>query len=83
MNLKLKKMKIVINKKTILYASTKLALMLLYILLTSCKSSKFGCDAYGSNFEIQEDSIIVKVNHCHIEKENYCFYSVDTIFSKK
>jgi hypothetical protein len=51
--------------------------------LSSCKSSKSGCDAYGNSRVINNDSMIVKVEHCHIEKENYCFYSVDTIFSKK
>ena len=76
-------MKIVINKRTIIYASVKLTLMLTYLLLTSCKSTKSGCDAYGSNYENQKDSFIVKVDHCHIDSENYCYYSVDTIFLKK
>ena len=73
----------VINKRTIIYASVKLALMLTYLLLTSCKSTKTGCDAYGSNYNIQKDSLVLKVNHCHIDSENYCYYSVDTFFLKK
>ena len=36
-----------------------------------------------NTYLIKSDSTIVKVDHCHIEEENYCYYSVDTIFSKK
>ena len=76
-------MKIVINKRTIIYASVKLALMITYLSLSSCKSTKSSCDAYGSNYENRKDSVIVKVDHCHIDSENYCYYSVDTFFLKK
>ena len=41
------------------------------ILLSSCKTPKTNCDAYSS-YEI-------KVEHCHIDEENYCYYTVDTI----
>jgi hypothetical protein len=44
------------------------------IILTSCKTSKVDCDAY---------SYEIKVEHCHIDEESYCYYSVDTIFLKK
>ena len=38
-------------------------------LLTGCKSTKHtDCDAYGS-YQINEDSTIVKVEHCHIEED--------------
>jgi hypothetical protein len=48
----------------------KLILIVGIILLTSCKTSKTSCDAY---------SYEIKVEHCHIEEESYCYYSVDTI----
>jgi hypothetical protein len=66
-----------------IYLMVLLATIIISTLLSSCKSSKSGCDAYGNSRVIDNDSMIVKVEHCHIEKENYCFYSVDTIFSKK
>ena len=47
-------------------------------ILVSCKSSKSGCDAYGNN-TMKGDSIKIKIEHCHIEEENYCYYSIDTI----
>jgi len=50
----------------------------LVVILMSCKTSKANCDAY-SLYETQKDSTIVKVEHCHIEQEQYCFYSIDTI----
>ena len=50
--------------------------MLIYFLLTSCKSTKSGCDAYGYN-TTKKNSI--KIEHCHIEEEKYCYYSIDTI----
>jgi hypothetical protein len=56
----------------------KFSLIVGLLLLTSCKSSKSGCDAYGSN-TMKSDSIKIKVEHCHIEEENYCYYSIDTI----
>jgi len=71
-------MKLEINKKTFMYTTIKLIVMYVYIILTSCKSSKSNCDAYGNN-NIKNDSIKIKVEHCHIEKENYCYYSIDTI----
>lgn len=51
------------------------------LILSSCKSSKSGCDAYGSLQN--KDSLVVKVEHFHIDEENYCFYSVDTIHINK
>jgi hypothetical protein len=66
-----------------IYLMVLLATIIISATLSSCKSSKSGCDAYGNSRVIDNDSMIVKVEHCHIEKENYCFYSVDTIFSKK
>jgi hypothetical protein len=57
----------------------KFSLIVGLLLLTSCKSSKSGCDAYGNNI-MKSDSINVKVEHCHIEEENYCYYSIDTIY---
>ena len=53
----------------------KISLIIGLLLFTSCKTSKSNCDKYSS-YEI-------RIEHCHIEKENYCFYSVDTIFFKK
>jgi hypothetical protein len=47
--------------------------------LVSCKSTKHtDCDAYGYN-TIKENTTLVKVEHCHIEEESYCYYTVDTI----
>ena len=66
-----------------IYLMVLLTTIIISAILSSCKSSKSGCDAYGDSRVIDNDSMIVKVEHCHIEKENYCFYSVDTIFSKK
>ena len=43
----------------------KLIVMLIYFLLTSCKSTKSGCDAYGYN-TTKKDSI--KIEHYKIEK---------------
>lgn len=60
-----------------------LLLIFIVFMAQSCKTTKSGCDAYGSNNEIKNDTTIVKVEHCHIEEESYCYYSVDTIFSKK
>ena len=48
----------------------KFSLILGLILLTGCKSSKQSCDAY---------SYEIKVEHCHIDEESYCYYAVDTI----
>jgi hypothetical protein len=48
----------------------KFSLILGLILLTGCKSSKQSCDAY---------SYEIKVEHCHIDEESYCYYTVDTI----
>jgi hypothetical protein len=48
----------------------KISLIIGVILLASCKTSKSNCDAY---------SYEIKVEHCHIDEELYCFYSVDTI----
>jgi hypothetical protein len=50
-----------------------LLIYLLMSLLSGCKTSKTSCDAY---------SYEIKVEHCHIDEEQYCFYSVDTIFQK-
>ena len=52
----------------------KFSLIVGLILLTGCKTSKTSCDAY---------SYEIKVEHCHIDEESYCYYSVDTIFLKK
>lgn len=41
------------------------------MVLFGCKTSKEGCNAYSS--------YDIKVEHCHIDEENYCFYSIDTI----
>ena len=47
------------------------SLIALATFLSGCKSSKHaGCDAY---------SYEIKVEHCHIDEKQYCFYSVDTI----
>ena len=49
-------------------------------LLTGCKSTKNAdCDAYGDAYFIRTDSMIVVVDHCHNDKEHYCYYSLDTI----
>ena len=48
----------------------KFSLIIGLIILTSCKTTKTSCDAY---------SYEIKVEHCHIDEENYCFYSVDTV----
>ena len=56
----------------------KISLIIGLIVLSSCKTSKTDCDAYGS-YELKKDSTIVKIEHCHIEEEQYCFYSVDTL----
>ena len=48
----------------------KFSLILGLILLVGCKSSKQSCDAY---------SYEIKVEHCHIDEESYCYYTVDTI----
>ena len=48
--------------------------------LTSCKSSKHvDCDAYGDIKILNTDSTLVKIEHCHIDKEHYCYYSIDTL----
>jgi hypothetical protein len=52
----------------------KFGLIVGFILLTGCKTSKTNCDAY---------SYEIKVDHCHIEEESYCYYSVDTIHLTK
>lgn len=49
-------------------------LLLLPLFLLSCKTSKTSCDAY---------SYEIKVEHCHIDEEQYCYYSVDTIHLTK
>ena len=52
--------------------------------LSGCKSSKHaGCDAYSDTYLIETDSMIVKVEHCHVTEKSYCSYSTDTIYSKK
>jgi hypothetical protein len=48
----------------------KLILIVGIIILTSCKTSKVDCDAY---------SYEIKVEHCHIDEESYCYYNIDTI----
>ena len=48
----------------------KFSLILLLIVTSSCKTSKPSCDAY---------SYEIKIEHCHIDEEQYCYYSVDTI----
>lgn len=48
----------------------KLILIVGLTLLTGCKTSKTNCDAY---------SYKIKVEHCHIDEESYCYYSIDTI----
>ncbi len=53
----------------------KFSLIIGLVLLSSCKTSKTNCDAYSS-YEI-------KVEHCHIEEESYCYYTVDTIHLTK
>jgi hypothetical protein len=52
----------------------KFIIILGLVLLSSCKTSKTSCDAY---------SYEIKVEHCHIEEESYCYYSVDTIHLTK
>ena len=54
------------------------------LLLTGCKTSKHAdCDAYSDTYLIRKDSMIVKVEHCHIEEEHYCHYNIDTILLTK
>jgi hypothetical protein len=48
----------------------KFSLIIGLILLSSCKTPKTNCDAY---------SYEIKVEHCHIDEESYCYYSIDTI----
>jgi hypothetical protein len=48
----------------------KFIIILGLVLLSSCKTSKTSCDAY---------SYEIKVEHCHIDEESYCYYSIDTI----
>jgi len=72
-------MKIVITKEKIIYAMLKISILITYVLLTGCKTSKDNCDAYGKIDQVSKDSITIQVEHCHIEEENYCFYSIDTI----
>lgn len=49
----------------------KISLILGLFLFTSCKTSKHAdCDAY---------SYEIKVEHCHIDEEQYCYYSIDTV----
>jgi len=48
----------------------KFGLIVGLILLAGCKTSKTNCDAY---------SYEIKVEHCHIDEESYCYYSIDTI----
>lgn len=76
-------MKIKITKEKIILASVKITVFMVYLLLSSCKSTKSTCDAYGSNHKIKQDSIILNVEHCHIEDEKYCFYNIDTIHLTK
>jgi hypothetical protein len=57
----------------------KISLIIGLISLVSCKSTKHtDCDAYGL-YETEKESTVVKIEHCHIEEEQYCFYSIDTI----
>jgi hypothetical protein len=53
-----------------IYKMNKFSLIIGLIVLTGCKTSKIDCDAY---------SYEIKVEHCHIEEENYCYYTIDTI----
>lgn len=55
--------------------------ILMFFSISSCKSTKSGCDAYGNTNEIK--SYTIKIEHCHIEKEKYCYYTLDTIIEKK
>ena len=57
-------------KKSLLMLFFWLLVYLLMTMLSGCKTSKTSCDAY---------SYEIKVEHCHIDEENYCYYSVDTI----
>jgi len=57
----------------------KFSLILGLVFLTSCKTSKTNCDAYGNAYFIRTDSMIVVVDHCHDEKNHYCYYNLDTI----
>jgi hypothetical protein len=57
----------------------KFSLILGLVLLTGCRTSKTNCDAYGNAYFIRTDSMIVVVDHCHIDEESYCYYTVDTI----
>ena len=57
----------------------KFSLILGLILLTGCKTSKTNCDAYGNENFIRTDSMIVVVDHCHDDKNHYCYYNLDTI----
>ena len=72
-------MKIVITKEKIILAMVKLLIIMTYVLLSGCKTSETNCDAYGHLGQVERDSIMIQVEHCHIEEENYCFYSIDTI----
>ena len=61
-----------------------LTIIVMTTFLTGCKSSKHAdCDAYSDTYLIRTDSMIVKVEHCHIQEKNYCFYDIDTIHLTK
>ena len=58
----------------------KFSLIIGLVLLVSRKSTKnTNCDAYGDAYFIRTDSMIVVVDHCHNDKEHYCYYSIDTV----
>ncbi len=58
----------------------KLSLIIGLVLLGSCKTTKHtDCDAYGNAYFIRTDSMIVVVDHCHDDKNHYCYYNLDTI----
>lgn len=61
----------------------KFSLILGLVLFVSCKSTKPGCDSYGETRSIKTDSMIVNIEHYHLDEENYCFYKIDTIHLTK
>lgn len=62
------------------YFNMKKLLIIAPLLMIGCKSYQTRCDGYNDEYLIRSDSMIIKVEHCHIEKENYCHYNIDTMY---
>lgn len=66
------------NKFYLTFVVTSVIMMTTFLI--GCGASKnAGCDAYSDSYIIRTDSTVIKVSHCHINEERYCFYTVDTI----